>query len=179
MMLFKYGRVKIHKIFAQVIRCYRLCCPGPRYSMQHPPINHIGHIWVAVAILPSNWILTPRKIRGIVGKCHGSWCQYYQPPCYWLCRYMEMCPFQLMSTYCRMYTSENKVSIGSTASAIAMLRTQCSHPCKVHRANMGPTWGRQDPGGPHVSHTNLAIWDLRHNLVIAATIKNTPTGKKR
>ena len=22
---------------------------------------------------------------------------------------------------------------------------------------MGPTWGRQDPGGPHVGHTNLAI----------------------
>ena len=30
---------------------------------------------------------------------------------------------------------------------------------KVHRANMGPTWGRQDPGGPHVGHLNLAIWD--------------------
>ena len=24
---------------------------------------------------------------------------------------------------------------------------------------MGPTWGRQDPGGPHVGHVNLAIWD--------------------
>ena len=23
---------------------------------------------------------------------------------------------------------------------------------------MGPTWGRQDPGGPHVGHVNLAIW---------------------
>ena len=30
---------------------------------------------------------------------------------------------------------------------------------KVHVANMGPTWGRQDPGGPHVGHMNLAIWD--------------------
>ena len=29
---------------------------------------------------------------------------------------------------------------------------------KVHGANMGPTWGRQDPGGPHVGHMNLAIW---------------------
>ena len=28
---------------------------------------------------------------------------------------------------------------------------------KVHGANMGPIWGRQDPGGPHVGHTNLAI----------------------
>ena len=24
---------------------------------------------------------------------------------------------------------------------------------------MGPIWGRQDPGGPHVGHMNFAIWD--------------------
>ena len=27
-----------------------------------------------------------------------------------------------------------------------------------HGANMWPTWGQQDPGGPHVGHVNLAIW---------------------
>ena len=31
---------------------------------------------------------------------------------------------------------------------------------KVQGANTGPTWGRQDPGGPHVVHMNLAIWDI-------------------
>ena len=30
---------------------------------------------------------------------------------------------------------------------------------KVHGANMGPIWGRQDPGGPHVAPMNFAIWD--------------------
>ena len=30
---------------------------------------------------------------------------------------------------------------------------------KVHGANMGPIWDRQDPGGPHVGPMNLAIWD--------------------
>ena len=29
---------------------------------------------------------------------------------------------------------------------------------KVHGANMGPIWGRQDPGGPHVSPMNFVIW---------------------
>ena len=29
---------------------------------------------------------------------------------------------------------------------------------KVHGANMGPIWGRQDLGGPHVGPMNLAIW---------------------
>ena len=34
------------------------------------------------------------------------------------------------------------------------------HPdSKGHGANMGPTWGRQDPGGPHVGPVNLvALW---------------------
>ena len=32
---------------------------------------------------------------------------------------------------------------------------------KVHGANMGPIWGRQDPGGPHVGPMNFAIWDTR------------------
>ena len=31
---------------------------------------------------------------------------------------------------------------------------------KVHGVNMGPIWGRQDPGGPHVGHMNFAIWDM-------------------
>ena len=30
---------------------------------------------------------------------------------------------------------------------------------KVHGANMGPIWGRLDPGGPHVGPMNFAICD--------------------
>ena len=29
----------------------------------------------------------------------------------------------------------------------------------IHGANMGPIWGRQDPGGPHVGRMNFAFWD--------------------
>ena len=40
--------------------------------------------------------------------------------------------------------------------------------CKLHHvpdskangANMGPGWGRQDPGGPHVGPVNFAIWGV-------------------
>ena len=31
---------------------------------------------------------------------------------------------------------------------------------KVHEANMGPTWGRQAPGGPYVGPINIAIRDV-------------------
>ena len=30
---------------------------------------------------------------------------------------------------------------------------------KFHGANMGPIWGLQDPGRPHVGPMNFAIWD--------------------
>ena len=31
---------------------------------------------------------------------------------------------------------------------------------KVHGVNMGPTSGRQDPGGPHVGPMNLAVMEF-------------------
>ena len=31
---------------------------------------------------------------------------------------------------------------------------------KFPGTNMGPIWGRQDPGRPHVGTMNFAIWDL-------------------
>ena len=33
---------------------------------------------------------------------------------------------------------------------------------KVHGANMGPIWGRQGPGGPHVGPMNFAAWVVIH-----------------
>ena len=35
---------------------------------------------------------------------------------------------------------------------------------KVPGANMGPIWGRQDPGGPHVDPMNFAIWEAMWGL---------------
>ena len=54
-----------------------------------------------------------------------------------------------------------------------MKSSSCKSPdSKVHGANMGPIWGRQDPGGPHVGPMNFAIWEIMergHYLVIATT----------
>ena len=38
---------------------------------------------------------------------------------------------------------------------------------KVHEANMGPIWGRQDPGGPHVGPMNFAIWIGSTQMILA------------
>ena len=32
------------------------------------------------------------------------------------------------------------------------------HDSKLHGANKGPIWGRQDPGGPNVGPMNFVIW---------------------
>ena len=39
------------------------------------------------------------------------------------------------------------------------LRNQQPHESKVYGANMGPIWGRQDPGGHHVGPMNFVICD--------------------
>ena len=36
---------------------------------------------------------------------------------------------------------------------------------KVHGANMGSIWGRQDPCGPHVGPMNLAIWEVAQIII--------------
>ena len=48
---------------------------------------------------------------------------------------------------------------------------------KVHGTNMGPIWGRQDPGGPHVGLMNFAIWDgmETHSALLALSQENPQT----
>ena len=41
-----------------------------------------------------------------------------------------------------------------------MLQFHTNPDSKVHEANMGPIWGRQDPGGPHVGPINFVIWEI-------------------
>ena len=37
---------------------------------------------------------------------------------------------------------------------------------KVHGANMGPIWGRQNPGGPHVGPMNFVIWGTKQRVLM-------------
>ena len=46
---------------------------------------------------------------------------------------------------------------------------------QVHGANMGPIWGRQDPGGPHVGPMNIAIWDCMYWFPKSPVIPCGPT----
>ena len=46
----------------------------------------------------------------------------------------------------------------SIVSIILLLIHELYLNSKVRGANMGPIWGRQDPGGPNVGPMNFAIW---------------------
>ena len=41
---------------------------------------------------------------------------------------------------------------------------------KVNGANMGPIYGREDPGGPHVGPMNFAIWAAFHLAAYVCTM---------
>ena len=41
-----------------------------------------------------------------------------------------------------------------------MYQVQVIPDSEVYGINKGPTWGRQDPGRPHVGPMNFAIWDI-------------------
>ena len=49
---------------------------------------------------------------------------------------------------------------------------------KVHGANMGPIWGRQDPGGPHVDPMNFALWGVRLCIVYEYDVMLSQSVKK-
>ena len=65
-------------------------------------------------------------------------------------------------SYCDM--SVNRINFDLPSSLF--LITVRSPDSKVHGANMGPTWDRQDSGGSHVGPMDLAIWDTSLHFIL-------------
>ena len=69
-----------------------------------------------------------------------------------------MSPIQLFFVNMNIYLIE-VVILDYIVSWYGGLHLQGNNPyCKVHGTNMGTTWDRQDPDGPHVGHINIASW---------------------
>ena len=56
-------------------------------------------------------------------------------------------------------TEFNEASVENDDERVLRSSNDAIPDSKVRGANMGPIWGRQDPGGTHVGPMNLAIWD--------------------
>ena len=79
------------------------------------------------------------------------------------CYHLPLSPADLnttsVATRCLQKISRFLVMNVNTLCVALIYWNLASYPdSKVHGANMGPIWGLQDPGGPHVGPINFAIW---------------------
>ena len=63
-------------------------------------------------------------------------------------------------------TDFNEILIKNHTFSFKKIYLKMSPDNKVHEANMGPIWGRQDPDGPLVGPMNFAIWVVRKMVAI-------------
>ena len=75
----------------------------------------------------------------------------------------------MLFTKCQPFCSGLNVFVEHLVLGALFSRWQVYPDSKVHGANMGPIWGRQDPDGPHVGPINFAIW-LMHVLNIQSSL---------
>ena len=63
-------------------------------------------------------------------------------------------------------TDFNEILIKNHTLSSKKIYLKMSPDSKVHGSNMGPIWGRQDPGGPQVGPMNFALWVVRKMAAI-------------
>ena len=78
--------------------------------------------------------------------------------CQWLYEAVIAFPLQLIQiiSMAQCKTAVTPFLTHWSYCSFALSHHRCFPDSKFHGACMEPTWGRQDPGGPHVNPTNLA-----------------------
>ena len=83
---------------------------------------------------------------------------------------MNVFPFYVIySIYTQCWIAASSVNILVYVRCVvpeAGIKDSDNPDSKVHGANMGPNWGQQDPGGPHVGPMNLAIWEVITSYIV-------------
>ena len=92
-------------------------------------------------------------IYGLFIFWHFVWVCFYlfRKYCVFI-RHFEMSDANVIACICVVITYEWSQLL------LCMQKLNKDPDSKVHGANMGTIWGRQDPGGPHVGPMNFAIW---------------------
>ena len=69
-------------------------------------------------------------------------------------QWRQLCCKDILQIFCF-----HVVKVGDVKEQLQLVSPEDRFPAdsRTRGANVGPTWGRQDPGGPHVGHMNLAI----------------------
>ena len=110
--------------------------------------------WVVAIMLSSYAMKVPPFLMGLI---HSSSMTASHP---WLKSKMCFTEIPLISpNYVKIYWFVTLLIINLYCTFIESTEVNAYPDSKVHGANMGPNWGRQDPGGPHVGPMNLALWE--------------------
>ena len=132
-------------------------------SLFHLPVTPVllKQRWLVIAILYSTHFTTSLHRHHDGHRCHcveGT--ESYQQPSY------STWTIWLQEPYSATWLSRITFKRGHGVCSLFV-----SFPdSKVFGVNMGPTRGRQDPGGPHVGPMNLAIWcGYKYNTVMSKT----------
>ena len=146
-------------------------------QVQYPPHTIRGHTWLYWRYVKYN--IHPKPLEGIHGYILGMSSTMSTPNHYKVCMaklevYLVQYPAQAITEHAWLYWSYVGYSIqpkplqnmyGYIVLEVCLVQyptqTITGHvypDSNIHGANMGPIWGRQDPGGPHVGLMNHAIW---------------------
>ena len=87
-----------------------------------------------------------------------NWLRGYEPISQIVPRDVRLTGHQSMGWYISRHRWFTTTNMNSSAKYLLYCRKN-NPDSKVHGANMGPTWGRQDPGGPHVGPMSFALWE--------------------
>ena len=82
----------------------------------------------------------------------------------WWCHIVKMAMSMLERSHLYMYIGMHLGAKNQSSEILLKLLFNVPD-SKVHGSNMGPIWGRQDPGGPHVGAMNLAIWGITRERI--------------
>ena len=150
------------------LRCYSGFINIFHYNANQYFINHVlKWMWKrnAEQLTAKNCqIYRPNLYHAYLAKCYPPWGYNLIRKNFWYRSafyhtHIRSCLFaSLMSCQRMTYNYGHKSNYSEYTTFIG---TQDS---KAHGSNMGPTWGWQFPGGPHVGLINIAIWDYFNNV---------------
>ena len=155
--LMTYPGLILLKMLIEIKMCVSNDDTNPTFMWPH--CNHMTRADpFSVACLQMVKSETINELPGATRPCNqpwdiDNWCDYEIPN-----RWFGALQGIMRYSYHNTNPSQTWIPTGSWSFV-----THWDPDSKFHVANMGPIWGRQDPGGPHVGPMNFAIWGPKRN----------------
>ena len=142
-----YHSTSCYVVFCYVMLCYVLCYVMLCYVMLwcHEATGHCLSQYLPISMLPYD-VTRPQWVNKPLPEPMSS-------------KVIAVLHFWEAFSIHHILTLLN-YAVGAVIKTWILDHIEHSPDSKVPGAKIGPIWGRQDPGGPHVGPMNLAIWPL-------------------